>query len=72
MVATRPARKVARLQTEGATPEHVRAMLQDIATVLALTSKVKAEIVRDQAEADHRRLIELRMQRAAKLAEAAS
>lgn len=38
------------------TPAEVQGMLHDIATVLRLTAMVKAEMIRDQAEADRKHL----------------
>ena len=45
-------------------PEQVQAMLRDIATVLRLTAKVKGEMLRERADADHRQLLANRAARA--------
>lgn len=44
--------KATRFATSTKTSSEVQTMLHDIATVLRLTAMVKAEMIRDQAEAD--------------------
>ena len=46
--------KAARVAAAARTPSEVQTMLHDIATVLRLSAMVKAEMIRDRVEADHR------------------
>lgn len=56
--------KIARLAAAKSAVE-VQGMLHDIATVLRLTAMVKAEMIRDRAEADRRHIENRRAARSA-------
>jgi hypothetical protein len=50
------------------TPSEVQTMLHDIATVLRLTAMVKAEMIRDRADADSKHIESRRAVRCGELA----